>query len=290
MFTEDKGKYTKLDVLKSISFALLIVVSAFIIQFGVVIFCEVFSLVFLRKSILDSPNGTVVASMLYAVITVVIAFVIYYFLNRKPKYNIQGQEIVAKKKYTTLKRVGIIILFGIIVQFSMSALLNFVYVFAGDTKLFRDYSELMESLDGSETSLMLVYTFFLAPLSEEYIFRGVIYSYMRKYVPMRIANVVQAALFGIFHMNIIQGVYAFFGGLLFGYIAEHKKSMLELVLFHMIVNISGILLTSAVYTLLEKIINPVVLYGVMAVIFSVITVVLLKKRFLQNDKNEVGSL
>ena len=103
-----------------------------------------------------------------------------------------------------------------------------------------DYMELMENagLTGDISLLMLFYTVFLAPISEELIFRGVTYRIARKAFPFWIANIIQALLFGIFHMNPLQGCYTFIVGLVMGYICE-KGSLYHAILFHFLFNLWG---------------------------------------------------
>ncbi|MFQ7713992.1 MAG: type II CAAX prenyl endopeptidase Rce1 family protein [Agathobacter rectalis] len=40
----------------------------------------------------------------------------------------------------------------------------------------------------------------------------------RKALPFALANLMQAALFGLFHLNWIQGIYAFALGIVLGYV------------------------------------------------------------------------
>lgn len=57
-----------------------------------------------------------------------------------------------------------------------------------------------------------------APLAEELVFRGVIQSRLERAMPVWIAIVLQAVLFGFIHGTPVQIGYAFLMGLLFGYI------------------------------------------------------------------------
>ena len=47
---------------------------------------------------------------------------------------------------------------------------------------------------------------------------------------------MQAFLFGVAHMNWVQGVYAFFGGLVLGWVAHHYKSVVFSMIMHFAVN------------------------------------------------------
>ena len=74
------------------------------------------------------------------------------------------------------------------------------------------YERLMESagLSSSPSPLLLLYAALLGPIEEELTFRGVIFYSAKKALPFWAANLFQALLFGIFHMNLIQGIYACF--------------------------------------------------------------------------------
>lgn len=100
------------------------------------------------------------------------------------------------------------------------------------------YMELMESagMDASMTIGMFCYSVILAPVSEELIFRGVTLRQARRALPFWAANILQAALFGVFHMNIIQGIYAFFLGLILGYVCQRGGSICHAVLLHFLFN------------------------------------------------------
>ena len=55
-------------------------------------------------------------------------------------------------------------------------------------------------------------------------------------MPFMAANILQAVLFGIYHMNLIQGIYAFVLGFILGYTAEYFHSIWAAVLLHAFVN------------------------------------------------------
>ena len=85
-----------------------------------------------------------------------------------------------------------------------------------------NYQSLIENSGLTEYSLMWVLsTLILPPLVEELIFRGVIQKYLER-AGMRwiLANVVQAVLFGVFHQNLVQGIYAALLGFALGFVAH----------------------------------------------------------------------
>lgn len=102
------------------------------------------------------------------------------------------------------------------------------------------YKELMESIGfGNVTVILALYSIFIAPVSEELIFRGVTMKYAAKAMPFFLANILQAFLFGAFHGNMVQGTYAFVVGLFCGYVCYKGGSIYLSILFHMLFNLWG---------------------------------------------------
>lgn len=124
---------------------------------------------------------------------------------------------------------------GLSLQFLISMCLNAVYPILPQN-LTDQYSELMEQLIGGNIWLSLLVTVILAPLAEELLFRGVTMKKAQKIMPFMAANVLQAVLFGIYHMNWIQGVYAFVLGMILGFTAEYFHSIWASILLHAFVN------------------------------------------------------
>jgi len=127
-------------------------------------------------------------------------------------------------------------------------------------KIIQNYMELMETAGFGQSILPTIAAILIAPFGEEFIFRGVCYHYacgMVKNMPDRkkafyIANTMQALGFGIFHANLIQGVYAFFLGLLLGYLRERFGSVWASILAHMVVNGISSFLWEPIYLLLPE--------------------------------------
>ena len=103
------------------------------------------------------------------------------------------------------------------------------------------YEKLLENAGiGNEISIiMMIYSVCLAPISEEMIFRGVTMRIARRSFPFWVANLIQAVLFGIFHMNILQGIYAAVLGLFLGYVCEKGGSIYLAIVFHFLFNLWG---------------------------------------------------
>jgi hypothetical protein len=107
--------------------------------------------------------------------------------------------------------------------------------------------KLMETsgLSDNLSPMMLTYAVFIGPIAEELIFRGVTLRSFRRVFPFWLANLCQASLFGLYHMNLLQGVYAGALGLVLGFICERGGSIYLSMFLHILYNFWGTIVTSA---------------------------------------------
>lgn len=136
------------------------------------------------------------------------------------------------------QRIGGIVGCGIALQIAISMFLTVILPLF--PKIFESYSGVMEAL-GSDSVLMIICVCLLAPIGEELIFRGLTFRIMKKAVPWQAALIVQAVLFGVYHLNLVQGIYAALLGLLLGYLAHRYGSVVPGILLHIAVNTSSYL-------------------------------------------------
>lgn len=110
------------------------------------------------------------------------------------------------------------------------------------------YESLLETagLDDQISILMVICSVIFAPFCEELVFRGVTMHQAKKCLPFWAANLLQALLFGIFHMNMIQGIYAFCLGLVLGYVCNRGGSIYYSILLHMLFNFWGTVLSGLI--------------------------------------------
>lgn len=77
----------------------------------------------------------------------------------------------------------------------------------------------------------------LGPILEEVLFRGAIQGYlMRRYNNPWVGIIVSAAIFGVIHLNPIQVFYAFFLGIAFGWIYYRTRSIMPVLIGHVLNN------------------------------------------------------
>lgn len=83
----------------------------------------------------------------------------------------------------------------------------------------------------------------LAPLAEEMIFRGILYGGFRRYLPLPVAMVITSVLFGVYHGNIVQGIYAFAFGCIMICMYEYFGTFWAAVSVHVLANLVSYLFT-----------------------------------------------
>lgn len=110
------------------------------------------------------------------------------------------------------------------------------------------YEALMDTVGFQAPSFLLIlYACIIGPVSEELIYRGVTLGYAKRALPVIGAVCLQAVLFGIFHMNMIQGIYAAFIGLFLGYVCEAGGSIVHSILLHIFYNVCGTFFSSYLF-------------------------------------------
>lgn len=107
---------------------------------------------------------------------------------------------------------------------------------------FSSYNAIMENLTDTSMMVTLIYVLLVGPASEELIFRGAILDRFYLAFPFLLANVLQAVLFGVYHMNLIQGIYAFCLGFVLGMIRQVTGSILASILTHILFNSTSFVL------------------------------------------------
>lgn len=70
----------------------------------------------------------------------------------------------------------------------------------------------------------------------------------QKSVPILGSQYHAGAFIWTFHMNMIQGIYAFFLGMVLGYICEKGGSIYQSILFHMMFNFWGTIISGILPT------------------------------------------
>ncbi|WP_353892407.1 CPBP family intramembrane glutamic endopeptidase [Proteinivorax hydrogeniformans] len=103
----------------------------------------------------------------------------------------------------------------------------------------------MSVLDQGNFLLLLLSIGIAAPFIEEIMFRGLIFNNLKKVVSLKNVVLIQAILFGVYHMSIVQGAYAAMVGVFLGVSLVWTGSIWAPVLIHAGNNIYSTTLTAS---------------------------------------------
>ena len=122
--------------------------------------------------------------------------------------------------------------------------------------LFTGYEETNEVLVSGGIVLQVLAAGIFGCIVEEISMRGVTYLRMKRYWGKRNAIIFSAIVFGLYHMNVVQAVYAFFLGLFFAWVYERYDSLWAPITAHMSANLFVILFGSS--EIVNRLLNTLV--------------------------------
>ena len=206
--------------------------------------------------------------IIYCVICMAIFIPWYYkgIVKKSPKVNY--------KKALGIKPIVMSVSILICLYFIVSGM--FLVADKVIPSVMEQYAELMKASSlGTNILITVIYGYLLGPVTEELCFRGVMQGLLHKsnmsYMPV---IVIQGLLFGIMHMNLVQGVYAFILGMILGYIRYKYKTLILSVAAHVVFNFFGtsveLLLENAGLSFFQKIIFAAVAAAIAVVLIVVV--------------------
>lgn len=120
---------------------------------------------------------------------------------------------------------------------SMGVGLNGLVAYLQLANLSGSFRQVADTQYSVPLSVGLVVYGILTPFTEELLFRGVIYNRIRKYFPVTIAIVFSSVIFGCYHGNIVQLLYALIMGVVMALLYEYYGLFHAPLLFHCCANI-----------------------------------------------------
>ena len=115
--------------------------------------------------------------------------------------------------------------------------LNLLFELTGITNKSDAYQAVVEDQYSALFLIGIICYGVISPIAEELLFRGVIYNYMKRFLNVRMALLLSSAIFGLYHMNMVQGIYAFIMGCFIAYSYEYFGSFAAPVCIHIISNV-----------------------------------------------------
>lgn len=189
---------------------------------------------------------------------VVIAVFLPWWRCMRPASFVARREAVATNDVSFAKSLALLLVIGVSAQFFVGGILEIVELLFPEAMA--EYSEFMEDTSVGVFAIVSALSIaVLAPINEEIVCRGVMFEYaMRAMSPgwnvtdgaryravsaraFWIANTLQALAFGVLHMNLIQGSYAFVLGAVLGWVFWRTGKLRYPIILHFAMNASSYL-------------------------------------------------
>lgn len=188
----------------------------------------------------------------------------YYFRERqypfRPNY----------KSAFSLKNIGCIIVMGVLGQYASNLIATLTGVLIPSAM--DSYEDLAKNFDLSTASpvLMILAVCIVGPIAEELVFRGMIFGKLRRAFSFWPAAIISGLMFGIFHMNIMQGVYASVLGVLLAYVYEKTQTIFGSIFFHIVFNCSSYV-TDFINSGIQSAVSNETVYSAGLILFSILS-------------------
>lgn len=125
----------------------------------------------------------------------------------------------------------------------LAFILNLLITLTKIQEIFPEYQNTAVQMYQENGIFVLLATLVLAPVMEELVFRGICFGRIRKFADKKMTIILSALLFGIYHMNLVQFIYAFLMGLVFAAIYEKYRNIVLTVTAHIFANLCAVLLS-----------------------------------------------
>ena len=132
-----------------------------------------------------------------------------------------------------MKTYGFLAMAGVGAVIGLNLLLNL----SGAISFSEVYQQVAKEQYSASFLLGLFCYGLVTPFAEEVLFRGVIYNCLRRYMPVKTAILFSAMVFGMYHMNAVQGIYALLIGAIIAYAYEYFGDLKVPIGIHMLANI-----------------------------------------------------
>lgn len=133
----------------------------------------------------------------------------------------------------------LLVFFSICVYFALSFLVGLVRM-AG---AFESYDAIETSLTNGSVLMQALAIGLSGPIVEELCFRGITQNRLSNLNRM-LAVFIQAVLFGVAHMNWLQGMYAFIFGFILGYLYTEFRTLIVPIIGHITFNMTNVVLAA----------------------------------------------
>ena len=195
----------------------------------------------------DLMNSAILQTLISSIAAALVILSLYYKDQKKR----HAGFLVLKKDFQWCPPV---MWFSVII-FAVAGgqLLNDLIMVLHLNELFPGYSELVnQTMTDQPLGLMMLTIGVAAPIAEELVFRGMVFGRMKEWMKPWTAIVVSSLVFGIYHGNVVQFIFAFLVGIFLAAAYYYTGTLWISILAHVVVNLWSIVGSEWWYEMVNK--------------------------------------
>lgn len=152
---------------------------------------------------------------------------------------------------------------GLLMALAMSLGLNNLIIIGNLSDISDSYQATMEAFYASSLPVQIIVLGILMPMSEELVFRGLLFKRLRERGTYLQSALYSALVFGFMHMNLVQMIYGFVLGMMLAYFYEKYGSVKAPIAAHIAMNLLSVFATK--FELLDWLIEDHMRIGLVTV-------------------------
>lgn len=125
-----------------------------------------------------------------------------------------------------------------------NVLIGLIMEVLGDHALVNNSIDMVTQALSATTPFEMVIQFVLvvimAPIIEEYLFRGFVFTETKRAFSLAASVVLNGLIFGLYHMNLLQGINTFFFGMVLSLVYYYRKNITDAIIVHMVNNLVAV--------------------------------------------------
>lgn len=189
------------------------------------------------------------SAIVFLLIAALLCIPIYYRMYKKD-YELSG----AVKRNVTIANMDLICI--VVTSAALALAMNNIIGLTPLPRLFPGYESTNEVIFEGGVILQILTAGIFGCIVEELSVRGVVYQRMKRYWGKKNAMLLSALVFGLYHLNVVQAVYAFVLGLFFVWLYERYDSLWASCIGHMSANLFIVMLSGS--SVFEKVLTSLV--------------------------------
>lgn len=157
---------------------------------------------------------------------------------------------------------------GILMAFALNLALNNLIVIGNIADISETYQQTLDAFYSAALPVQIICLGILTPISEELVFRGLLFKRLRETSAYLQAAVYSAVVFGLMHGNLVQMLFGFIMGMMLSYLYEKYGSVKAPIAAHITINLLSVLATK--FELMNWLMEDPMRIGVVTVVCAAV--------------------